>query len=150
MHPALSQQLFLQQLQEALKTEGLFSPEMALEDDAYPDLYIRFTNLQGRARLLHFEGVNYDFQAIQVRPVDPTTREPLSPQDWMTRGGGPFPPHQMLSGPFLCLQGTRDYYTHEGHRPSVTGERWELWRAELPLAGLLATIKTKFATGEWA
>lgn len=150
MHPALSRQLLIEQLQEALSVEGLFSPEMELVDDGYPDLYIRFTNHQGRARLLHLECTDYDFQAIQVRPVDPTTREPLPPHDWMTRGGGPFPPHQMLGGSFLCLQGTRDYYTHEGHRPSVTGERWELWRAELPLARLLHTIKGKFATGEWA
>ncbi|WP_216326051.1 hypothetical protein [Deinococcus aestuarii] len=150
MHPALSRQLLREQLQEALDTEGFFSPEMELVEDVSPDLYIRFTNLQGQARLLHFECTDYDFQAIQVRPVDPTTREPLSPHGWMTRNAGSFPSHQMLSGPFLCLQGTRDYYTHEGHRPSVTGERWELWRAELPLARLLHAIKGKFATGEWA
>ena len=155
MHPAFCEQLMNEQLQEALGTEGLFSPEMELVAAAYPELYIRFLPVGGAPRLLQFECTNYDFQAIQVRPVDPDTRAPLGADRYMTRSGGPFPGHAMLGGqPFLCLQGTRDYYTHEGHRPQVAGERWEAWRAELTLARLLTVIKSKFRTepaaGGWA
>ncbi len=149
MHPEFCKRLIIDQLQEALSVEGLFSDRVQLEEAGYPDLYIRFLNKHGQVRLIHFECTNYDFQAIAIEPVHPFTREPLEVA-WMLRNGGAFPGHGMKDGaPFLCIQGTRDYYTHESHKPEITGERWEKWRPEFKIRDLIGVIKQKFATGEW-
>jgi hypothetical protein len=150
MHPEFCKRLVIAQLQEAFNAEGLFSDRAQLEEAEYPHLYIRFLNKHGQMRLIHFECTNYDFQAIAIEPVHPLTREALVPDAWMLRNGGAFPVHGMKDGaPFLCLQGTRDYYTHEGHKPDITGERWEKWRPEFKIRDLIEVIKQKFAAGEW-
>lgn len=150
MHPELSKKLTHEQLEEALMTEGLFSENVVLEEVNYPLVYIRFTSVNGEVRLLRFDATNYDTLPVQVEPVDPITRQPLSPERWMRRGGGVFPGHTMRSEqPFLCLQGTREYYTHEGHRPAVTGDRWESRRNEFKLRHLIAAISERFQRGEW-
>ena len=151
MHPELSKQLVRQQLQEVFDTEGLLSPALQFVDETYPSLYFRFLNVRQEVRMIRFECSNYDFQAIQVTPVDPETRLPLPVDRWMTRNGSSFPLHPMFDNhPFLCLQGTRDFYLFPGHGPTVDGDRWERWRPELPLKSLLAVIKVKFQLGEWA
>ena len=150
MHPEYARRLVAEELQQALKSGGLFDDRMVLEEVIYPNIYIRVTNQKGQIRLLHFECDNYNFQPVAINPVDPQSRQPLLSEAWPRRGGGAFPGHQMRNGgPFLCLEGTRDFYTHESHRPSVTGDRWEVWRNELNLTTLLRTVKSKFVTGEW-
>ena len=150
MHPEFSKQLVRSQIEEAQADGDLFTNRVQLEEIGFPKFFIRFTNKHEEVRLIQFETTNYDFQAIWVEPVDPVTRELLSRTDWMRRGGGDFPSHHMKGGgPFLCFQGTRDYYTHEGHRPTVSGERWEKWRSEFRIPDLIRYIKNKFASGEW-
>lgn len=150
MHPRLSERLVRLQLEEALGREGLFNDRVQLESPGYPRFFVRFTNSNGVERLIRFDCTNYDFDAIEIEPVDPITHAPLPADDWMLRGGGGFPPHHMKNGgPFLCLDGTRDYYTHEGHRPTVTGQRWEQLRGELRITDLIRVISNKFTEGAW-
>lgn len=150
MHPELAKRLTLAQLHEALQVDGVMSGVMQLEEVGYPTFFVRITNRQGMIRLLRFDCTNYDFQPMAIEPVDPVSREPLPDSTWMRRNGGPFPPHHLRGGrPFLCLEGTRDYYTHEGHRPSVTNQRWEQHRPDMKIADILRVIKCKFASGEW-
>jgi hypothetical protein len=113
MHPSLSKRLTLEQLDEALATEGLFGEEMELEARAYPIFFVRFLTLDRQQRLLRFDAKNYDFEPIDVEPVDPITRAPLEAHAWMTRNNGPFPPHPGPGGtPFLCIRGTPELFTH--------------------------------------
>ena len=149
MHPELSKRLATIQVEEALARPGLFTDRVELEEWAYPTLYIRFLTVDARERLLHFDLDNYDFQPAAIEAVDPLTRGPLDPAQRMTRDGGEFPGHQLLGRPFLCVTGTRAYYLHEGHRPQITGERWEARRAEFRLADLIGYIAGKFASGSW-
>lgn len=150
MHPELSKRLVLAQLNEALETQDLFSDTVQLEEIGYPLIFIRFVNKGGNTRLLKFDATNYDCLPLAVEPVHPVTRQPLPPSEWMQRNGGAFPSHYMKGGgPFLCFQGTRDYYTHESHQPSVTGERWEKVRADFRIPDVIRYIKAKFASGAW-
>ncbi len=150
MHPHLSERLVRLQLEEALGREGLFNERVRLESPGYPRFLVHFVNNNGVERLIRFDCTNYDFDAIEVEPVDPITHEPLPANNWMLRGGGGFPTHHMKNGrPFLCIDGTRDYYTHEGHRPNVTGQRWEQLRGDLRIADLIRVISNKFAEGAW-
>jgi hypothetical protein len=150
MHPELSKKLVMAQLNEALVDQGLFTDAVQLEEIGHPLFFIRFVNKAGVTRLLRFDATNYDYQAVAVEPVDPVTREALAQSNWMLKNGGQFPSHHMKGGgPFLCFQGTRDYYTHESHQPSVTGERWEKLRSDFKIPDLIRYIKSKFASGEW-
>jgi|SRR5579863_7637286 len=150
MHPEFCKRLVAMQLAEARRRTDLFSAAAVLEQAGYPEFFVRFVNKHGVTRVLRFECTNYDSQPIAVEPVDPSTRELLPVSAWMRCGGGEFPTHQMKGGrPFFCVAGTRDYYTHESHRPSVTDERWEKWRAEFCIADLIQLIKGKFANGGW-
>ncbi len=150
MHPELSKKLVMIQLNEALTEQDLFSDRVQLEEIGYPRFFIRFVNKVGLIRLLRFDATNYDYQPVAVEPVDPISRDPLARSEWMRRNGGEFPSHHMKGGgPFLCFQGTLDYYTHESHRPSVTGERWERLRSDFKIPDLIRYIKAKFASGEW-
>jgi hypothetical protein len=150
MHPALSKRLTLEQLDEALVTQGLFGKEVELEARSYPIFFVKFLTVDGRIRLLRFDATNYDFEPIDVEPADPITKRPLELHAWMTRNNGPFPPHPGLGGvPFLCIKGTRAFYTHPSHSPTLTGQRWELHRRDLKLVDLLAFIRTSFHNGVW-
>lgn len=150
MHPELSKRLMLAQLGAAVQTEDLLSGIMALEEVGYPTFFVRVITRAGAIRLLRFDCANYDFQPMAIEPVDPVTREPLPASAWPLRNGNAFPPHHLRGGgPFLCLEGTREYYTHEGHRPSVTGQRWEQHRPDMKIVDLLRVIKGKFTSGEW-
>jgi hypothetical protein len=150
MHSELCKRLVADQLQEALDTEGLFSDRVVLEETGFPRFYVRFTGVAGQERLLRFDAQGYDTAPVQVEPVDPVTREGLPPASWMLRDGGAFPSHAMRGGqPFLCLAGTREYYTHEGHRPEVTGARWESMRDSFRLCHLIAALATRFDFGAW-
>jgi len=51
--------------------------------------------------------------------------------------------------PFLCIPGTREFYTHEGHRPTVSNQRWEQMRAEFRIFDLLSVINSRMKTGAW-
>ncbi len=151
MHPALSRKLTLEQLKEALQREGLFGNAVRLQEEAYPLLFVRFTTVTGGERLLRFDATNYDFQPLEIEPVDPVTRAPLDAGVGMKRGGQPFPPHPLQGGrPFLCLLGTRSYYTHPSHTPKVTSERWERHRRDMRIVDMLVVIRDRFATGQWA
>lgn len=151
MHPELSKRLVLLQLREAFASEHLFSGRVQLEELGYPRFYIRFTNHRREMRLLRFDCTNYDFQAMEIEPVDPISRAPLPPEAWPRRQRGQrFPGHYMRSGaPFLCLRGTRDYYTHELHGPKVSNERWEQDRPDFSIKVMLEVIAGKFKTREW-
>lgn len=150
MHPALSRRLTFAQLDEALLTEGLFGAAMELEDRSYPRFFIRFRTVAATDRLLRFDATNYDFEAVDVEPVDLVTRDPLDLAAWMTRNNGPFPPHPGPGGPpFLCIKGTRAFYTHTSHSPKFTGQRWEHHRRDLQLVELLRFIKDNFERGAW-
>jgi len=114
-------------------------------------LFVRFTTVTGGERLLRFDATNYDFQPLEIEPVDPVTRAPLDAGVGMKRGGQPFPPHPLQGGrPFLCLLGTRSYYTHPSHTPKVTSERWERHRRDMRIVDMLVVIRDRFATGQWA
>jgi len=150
MHPELSKRLVIAQLEEAVAEPGLFTDRVQLEEVGYPNFFVRFINKNEAIRLIRFESTNYDYQAIAVEPVNPVNREPLPTDQWMLRNGGGFPNHDMKGGrPFLCFQGTRDYYTMDGHRPNITGERWERWRNEFRIPDLIRFLKNKIASGEW-
>jgi len=149
MHPELSKRVVTIQVEEALARPGLLGDRVELEEWAYPNLYIRFGTVDGRERLLHVELTNYDFQPAAIEAVDLINRRPLEVTQQLLRDGGAFPAHQILGRPFLCVTGTRAYYLHEGHRPQVTGERWEARRAEFRLADLIGYIASKFASGSW-
>lgn len=151
MHPELSKQLTLEQLEEALQTEGLFGPAVQLEEWSYPTFYVRFATVAGKERLLRFEARNYDFEPLDIEPVHLDTRAPLDAGVWMKRDGGQFPPHPLQGGrPFLCLKGTRAYYTHPSHSPRTTGERWERHRRDLRIVDILVFIRDRFAVGGWS
>ena len=149
MHPELSKRLSRIQIEEALGKEGLFGGRVELEECSYPNLYVRFKSVDGLDRLLHFDLVNYDFQPVAIEAVDPVTRGPLDHSQRILRDGGEFPGHLLLGRPFLCVTGTRAFYMHEGHRPQVTGERWEARRADFRLVDLISYISDRFASGRW-
>lgn len=150
MHPEWSKRLVSAQLEEALSTAGLFSSQVELEEYTFPTFFVRFRNRSNAVRLLRFDCTDYDFQAIDVEPVRPDDRRPLPVGEWLLRDGGPFPSHHMKgNGPFFCITGTRAYYTHEGHTPQVTGERWEARRPDFKIVDLIAMIRDRFASGRW-
>lgn len=151
MHPDLCKRLVRAQLSEALTRPDLFGNNVTLGQALFPNLYIRFSNRRGEPRLLRIECTNYDFQPVQLEPVDPLTLEPLPRASWWRKqGGGEHPGHPLRDGhPFLCLPGTRDYYTHESHLPTLTGDRWERMRPVFSLSDLVRTVSWKFASGEW-
>lgn len=124
---------------------------MQLEDRSFPVFFVRFTTVTKQERLLRFDARNYDFEPLDVELVDPVTRGLLDSHAWMKRGGQPFPPHPLQGGrPFLCIKGTRAYYTHPSHSPRTTGERWERHRRDLKIVEILAFIRERFAMGNWA
>ncbi len=140
----------LDQLEEALREEGLFGPAVQLEEWSYPTFYVLFATVTGGQRLLRFDARNYDFEPLDVEPVDPITRGLLDPSAWMKRGGAQFPLHPLQDGrPFLCIKGTRAYYTHPSHSPKETGERWERHRRDLKIVDILRFVRDKFAAGAW-
>lgn len=150
MHPALSERLVRMQLDEAFQSEGLIASQLRLEPLVYPTFFVRFTNTHAAERLIRFDCTNYDFDAIAIEPVDPVSRAPLSADGFMKTGGSAFPPHHMKGGgPFLCISGTRDYYTHESHRPTVSGQRWEQMRGDFRIADLITTIQSRLTSGVW-
>ena len=150
MHPALSERLTLDQLDEAFQQQELCVPGVTLEARSYPVFHVRFATVQGSERLLRFDATDYDFQPMDVELVDPVTRASLAPSAWLIRDGKPCPPHPLQNGlPFLCVTGTRAYYTHPNHSPRVTGERWERHRAAMPIGVILSFIQGRFATGRW-
>jgi hypothetical protein len=150
MHPELSKRLSNMQVREALGRENLFNERVKLEAWEYPNLHVRFRNANGLDRLLHFELSNYDFQPAAVEAVDPVSRGPLADSQRVMRDGGEFPDNPLLGGRrFLCIEGTRAYYMHPGHRPQVTGGRWESLRSGFRLAELIAYITSKFTSGSW-
>lgn len=151
MHPVLSERLVRMHLEEAQVHLGLFNSHTKLEDFAYPHFFVRFTNVHGMERLIRFECGDYDFQAVEVIPVDPCTREPLKADDWMLRHGYPFPAHPAHNQePFLCLNGVRDYYTHPGHGPgSLENATWDRDRYTYRLPEILLFIRDRFADGSW-
>src|SRR6267143_6316403 len=93
LHPDLSKRLTLEQLDEALEREGLFGDVVQLEDRSYPVFFVRFTTVTKQERLLRFDARNYDFEPLDVEPVDPVTRGLLESHAWMKRAGQSFPPH---------------------------------------------------------
>jgi|SRR5579871_2238242 len=149
MHPALCERLVRQQMEEALNEDGLFSNRVVLVENGFPNIYIIFVNKHDATRLLRFNCENYDFQPISVEPIDPVTQVSLPRAGWMRRNGGDFPEHPILKRPFLCLDGTRDYYSYPGHTPNLTGNRWERWREQLRIADLIRVIRDRFQRGEW-
>ena len=148
MHSAYSKKLTMLQIEGAIQA-GVFTGPVVLEEIALPRFFVRFTTKGGKIRLLRFDCSDYDLQPIEVEPVDPTTRGPLTRDQWMKRDGGAFPEHELKKMPFLCISGTRDYYTFFGHRPSVTGERWEKLRDGLQVRELVGTIAGNFSSGKW-
>jgi hypothetical protein len=149
MHPEFCKKLVLLQIEEAIRA-GVFNDRVVLEEVAYPRFFVRFLNRSGEPRLLRFDTTDYDFQAMAVEPVSAVTREPLPPDQWMRRDGGNFPSHHMKGGgQFLCITGARDYYTHEGHTPTVTGDRWEKHRDGHRIADVLRHIAQHFGSGKW-
>jgi len=151
LHPKLSKRLTLEQLDEAMQRDGLFGSAVQLEEWSYPTFFIRFVTVSGPARLLRFDARNYDLQPLDIAPVDPANRRPLELGAWMKRDGRPFPAHPLQGdAPFLCLKGTRSYYTHPHHSPKATGERWEQHRSDLRIVDLLIFIRDRFASGGWA
>ena len=151
VHPELSKRLTLEQLEEALREESLFGSAVQIEEWSYPTFFVRFATMAGDQRLLRFDARNYDFQPLDVEPVDPVTRAPLDSSAWLKRDGGQFPPHPLQGGrPFLCIKGTRAYYTHPSHSPRETGERWERHRLDIKIVNVLRFIRERFATGGWA
>ncbi|HWZ61126.1 MAG TPA: hypothetical protein VNW46_19225 [Gemmatimonadaceae bacterium] len=150
MHPELSKQLTLAQLEEALRSGRLFDASVELEEVSYPTFFVRFRTIRGYWRLFRFECTDYDYQPLDVEPVDPDTRSLLPASAWPLRDNGAFPAHAVHNGaPFLCISGTRKYYTHEGHRPQVTGNRWEQHRPDTRIPDLIGVIRERFATGRW-
>jgi hypothetical protein len=150
MHPELSKRLVRLQLNEALADPDLFSEKVQLEEISYPTFFIRFVNMFGANRLLRFECKNYDTLPIAIDPIDPVTRKPLPRDEWMTWHGKPFPDHALKGGlPFLCIEGTRDYYTHPQHLPQISGRYWETLRPDMRIPDLIKEIKTKFRRTEW-
>jgi hypothetical protein len=149
MHPEHCRQLVELQLEEALVKEGLFNERVELVEVDYASLFIRFRNCDSVPRLIHFDCTDYDTHPIAIEPVDPETRRPLPESAWLLRNGNVFPPHPLIKGPFLCLAGTRHYYTHPSHTPQVTGQRWEELRLEFKLADLIQSLAARFAAGEW-
>ena len=150
MHPALSERLTLEQLNEAFARPNLSGPEVTLEEGSYPFFFIRFATVSGSHRLLRFDATDYDFQPLDLDLVDPVTRAALAPSAWLIRDGKPCPPHPLQNGrPFLCLSGTRSYYTHPNHSPRVTRERWERHRQAMPIGVIISSIRDRFAAGRW-
>jgi hypothetical protein len=151
MHPEFCKELVRRQLQEAIGCDGLFNERVVLEEAGYPRFFITFINHNNVARLIRFDCTNYDTQPIDVEPVHPQNREALRDDEWLQRNGGAFPNHPLLNKTyFLCLDGTRHFYTHPGHKPQVTGQRWEAIRQDLKIADLIRAIALRFASGEWA
>lgn len=147
MHPELSKRLTRLQLEEALRREGLFDRSMVLEEWSYPTFYVRFRSVDQRERLLRVDATDYDTQPVALQQVDPETREPLAVGAYWQ---GNFPGHPGLDGePFICLEATRDYYTHPSHRPDVTGVPWEQHRACMRLVDVLLAMRRHFAAGAW-
>lgn len=150
MHPELSKRLVLLQLRDTLAEPDLFSEKVQLEEISYPTFYIRFNNKHGAYRLVRFECSNYDTQPVAIDPVLPFTREALPLGAWMLRREGPFPEHALKGGlPFLCVEGTRDYYTHPQHLPQISGRYWETLRPDFRIPDLIKEIKTKFRRTDW-
>lgn len=149
MHPGLCRELVQIQLEEARKTPGLFGPTVGLEEVAQSAFYVHFHGASGAARLIRFECTNYDFQAMEIEPVDPNTREPLQEAHWIKRGGGAFPTHPRTGRQFLCMPGVRSFYTYPGHDPLTTNEPWEKHRPEFRIVDMIRAIAQRFATGAW-
>ena len=150
MHPALSERLTLEQLDEAFQRPILSVPEITLEERSYPFFYVRFATVRGVDRLLRFDATDYDFQPMDVELVDPVSRDSLEPTAWLIRDGQPCPPHPLQHGrPFLCVTGTRAYYTHPNHSPRVTSQRWERHRQAMPIGVILTFIGERFGAGRW-
>lgn len=150
VHPELSKRLTLAQLEEARQAEGLFGPALQLEEWSFPTFYVRFGTKGGQYRLLRVDARNYDFQPLDIDVVDPASRAVLG-AGAMRRDGGDFPLHPLQHNrPFLCVKGTRSYYTHPSHSPRATGERWERHRVDIKIVDILRFIRDRFASGGWA
>lgn len=148
VHSELTKQLVRQQLEE-VRTAGLLGPAVVLEEVGYPFFYIRFRAVPGHLRLLRFDYTNYDTFPVDVEPVDPVTRVMLPPTGWMLRDGGSFPTHADTKRLFVCVEGTRQFYTHPGHDPLTTNIPWEKHRDELRLVSLIGHIAERFSSGRW-
>lgn len=151
MHPELSKELVYRQLDEAITTPGLFGEFVQLEQVGYPELFIRYRTVEGSLRLLRFECTNYDFQALDVDAVHPTTRAALQADEWVRRDNGmnAFPIHPDWGGPFFCIQGVRRFYTYPGHDPATTGEPWEKHRPEFHISAIISAFAQRFSSGQW-
>jgi|GEM_PF-4031270 len=127
-----------------------FHDGFAIESDVYPELFVLAKSTRRDAIFrLRFDVSNYDEEPPQVRVVDADGNEVASSKFPLLNNGA-FPNHNLAGLPhFLCLQGVRDYYTHENHLPSKTGLGWEQHRRLFPLSVVLKTISDKFRNGDW-
>ena len=148
MKAAVSEAIAEEEIQNAIAL-GLFDDGFRLERWKYPILIADVASVKQPLRfLLRFDFTDYDEYAVQLRLIDGDGAEIFSP--FPLRNGGVFPDHQPAALPqFFCINGTRDYYTHQGHIPRVSGETWEAHRAPLPARAVIAEVRRKFTSGEW-
>jgi hypothetical protein len=150
MHPELSWQLVLEQLEEARAEPGLFGDEVELVAAEKPCFDVRFTLPAAPPRLIRFNCNNYDYQPMDVYPIDLESKLPLSRASWVQRGGGEFPIHPATNMPFFCMPGVRQFYTFPGHDPLSTGQPWEMHRSEFQIRDMLRALAQRFAAGMWS
>jgi hypothetical protein len=124
----------------------IFTPTFGLEAYTYPKLYLIATNTDGKNYRLRFEVSNYDEIPPELRVVNSDDKPIMVAADHPTRNGGPFPNHAG-SGltQFICISGTRDFYTHSSH----LSNSWLSDRPTNGLADVLQFVSLKFSKGEW-
>lgn len=157
MNAELSKRLVDNELSRA-SAMGVFDASFRISTYEYPNLIVHVISPHTtRAFQLHFEFTDYDESAPQLRPIGTDGRvltgaehpKRLQPQP-PHLPGSPFPPHQPTGmGEFLCIAGTRDYYTHPQHLPQLTGKSWASDREGNRLAEVLWVVKSHFSNGDW-
>jgi len=148
MKAAVSEAIAADEIQNAIAL-GLFGDPFRLESWTYPTLIVDAASVRRPLRFhLRFDFTDYDQHAVQLRLVDEHGVECFAP--FPLRNDGIFPDHEPAGLPqFFCITGTRDYYTHQGHLPQLTGVSWENHRASHPARIVIAEVRRKFASGEW-
>lgn len=85
---------------------------------------------------LRLDGSRYDSEPFDVTLVD-DEGEILAVEKWIPGFGLGI--HPSLGVPFVCVSGTRGYYSHESH----FSERWDSHRFSLRLDSLLESLLRK-------
>lgn len=151
MHPELSKQLFEEAVGKIVGNSDLLVERGWLVlASTYPELTVGVRHRRtGRIRVFRFAFDDWNDLPPRLTLLDGETLEELPGTMWPKSGTS----HWHASGwtsaggitslqPFMCMQGIREYHTHQSH----VGDSWENYKSQsgFDLGGIISKVTEVF------